>query len=469
MRHDGGRMRLPVREQRAARIEAIDRLVDDTRSAWGDDRLAWACLPHLVIFLRSRASDGHKATPFSSQQAADLWSKVRTNPMRPTTLAQGHLFFAFSDNQRLAQAPIAERLGRERPAPEEVDVSAQREEELVGRANDLVEALIETARLKELELPVRRRQIYRLFLRAVRDLTCWEALLGSLRPASATIGSTHSAASRTLALACREANVPCVYVPHAPALSEARLADLPVDWAGLRGPAEVSYYAEFGGDSSRMRAIGNPGVEPDAVTAAAEGDGPCVFALPTDDDWALEQLVTLVFEALGDGVVASPHPRADREALHALLPAGWELWEGRTFDLLRRGARALIQASSGVGLEGLALGIPTIELAFPGEAPNYPYLRDPEVVSVSEAQDLRDAVEAASRLGGPERERIRERAREWVSAEGSRAAEAGAELIGRAAAEGVAATPVWDAWEPGNPSGREPISAEPGPGASDAA
>ena len=441
-------MRLPVRDKRSERIEAIDRWVDEFRGACGDDELAWTCLPHLLILLRSRADGSHEPSPFRTRQANDLWNRVRTDATRPTTLVDDHLFFAFSANQRLAQAPIAERLGPERAAPTELAVSDRREGELMGRAVQLIESLIAIAREHSLELPVRRR-LYVLFFRAVRDLTCWEALLESVRPRSVTIGSTHSAASRSLALACLRAAVPCVYVPHAPVLTEARLADLPVDRAALRGPAEVSYYVERGADGSRIAAIGNPGVDAAEPELERADDASPVFALPTDDDWALEQLAAVVEAALGDGVIASPHPRADRDALRELLPASWELWEGRTFELLRQEPPALLQASSGVGLEGLQLGVPTIELAFPGERPNYPYLSAPEVISVSTSGELRQAVEAASRLDSAARERIRDRACAWVCAAGAEAAEAGAELIRRAAAEGVAAEPVWDAWRAG--------------------
>ena len=424
--------------------------MDEFRGACGDEELAWACLPHLLILLRSRADGSHKASPFPTRQANDLWNRVRTDAMRPTTLVDDHLFFAFSANQRLAQAPIAERLGPERAAPTELAVSERREGELMGRAVQLIESLIAIAREHSLELPVRRR-LYLLLFRAVRDLTCWEALLESVRPRSVTIGSTHSAASRSLALACRRAGFPCVYVPHAPVLSEARLADLPVDWAALRGPAEVSYYVDRGADRSRMRTIGNPGVDPAAGGRATAADGPCVFALPTDDDWALGQLAAMVEAALGDQVIACPHPRADRAALRELLPSGWELWERRTFELLRQGPPALLQASSGVGLEGLALGVPTIELAFPGETPNYPYLTDRDVTSVSTADELRRAVATARRLDSEARLAIASRARAWVSAAGAEAAEAGAELIREAASEGGALEPVWDAWRPGIP------------------
>jgi hypothetical protein len=460
-------MRLPVRTQRAERIEVIDRWVDEFRTVIGGDDLAWVCLPHLIIYLRSRFEGQYETSPVSAHRVEQIWSRERSNPVRETTVADGNLFFAFSENQRLAQAPIAARLGPEGRTPTDFTVSERRESELVAQAVELVEALLATARRQSLELPVKRRLLYRLFLRAVRDLSCWEALIDSVRPQSTTIGSTHSAATRSLTLVCRRAEVPCVYVPHAPMLSEARLADLPVDLAGVRGPAEASYYAEHGADAQRITAIGNPGVNPSAGGPPDAGGGLPVFALPTDDDWALERLVALVHAALGDGVIASPHPRADRAALRGLLPQDWEVWEGRTFELLQQGPPALIQASSGVGLEGLQLGIPTIELAFPGERPNYPYLSDSVVSSVSTAEELRAAVEAAARVSDEERNRIRAGAQAWVCDAGPRAAEAGEALVRRAGAEGTATTPVWDAWR--TPPAKRPVglSAEPsGDGAS---
>jgi hypothetical protein len=443
-------MRLPVREQRAERIETIDRWVDAFRAACPGDELAWICMPHLIIYLRARFEPGHHETsPVSAHRVEQIWTRERSNPLRPTSLSDGHLFFAFSENQRLAQAPIAGRVGSERPSPGQVSVSRERESTLVARSVELVEILIATARRQSLELPVKRRLLYRLFFRAARDLSCWEALVESVRPRTVTIGSTHSAAARSLAMTCRGAGIPCVYVPHAPVLGEARLADLPVDFAGLRGPAELAYYAEQGADAGGMAAIGNPSVDPVEVTRPGEtGELAPAFALPTDDAWALEQLVALVEEALGDRVLASPHPRADRDGLRALLPKGWEVWKGRTWDLLRRGPPVLLQASSGVGLEGLQLGVPTIELAFPDEEPNYPYLRDRSVQTVSTADDLRDAVEAADRIGASERDEIRRRARPWVCAVGDEAAQAGAQLVRRAAAEGVGDEPIWDAWGP---------------------
>jgi hypothetical protein len=145
--------------------------------------------------------------------------------------------------------------------------------------------------------------------------------------------------------------------------------------------------------------------------------------------------------------VASPHPRADRDELRATLPEAWRIWEGRTFDLLREGPPALIQASSGTALEGLQLGIPTIELGFPSERPNYPFLEHPEVAVVSSADELRDAVAAAQAVTPEAREALRDWAAQWVSASGAPAAEAAAGLIEEAADRGPTGSSAWDAWK----------------------
>jgi hypothetical protein len=197
-----------------------------------------------------------------------------------------------------------------------------------------------------------------------------------------------------------------------------------------------------------MAAVGNPGVDVPPESPDPLNEDPA-FALPVDDPASLEVLVELVREALGDGVIASPHPRTDPSEARRALPSGWQIWEGRTFALLHRGPTALIQASSGTGLESLQLGIPTIELGFPGERPNYPFLEHPEVPVVSTAEDLRAAVEGAKYGRDDRRAALRAWASGWVSASGGAAAKAGTEQILRAVELGLRPQPVWDAWKPG--------------------
>jgi hypothetical protein len=440
MRQDGGRMRLPVREQRAARIAAIDEVIERFRTARGDDELAWVCLPHLIIRMRLPPIGSHRAEPVSERRAAKLIEREKRQPTRETTLAGGHLLFAFTDNQRRALEPVARLLGPERDAPPPTE--DDRVDQWLRWGIDLAAELIAASGGV---LPVERRTVYWLILRAARDLAFFEALVAEVEPRSVVIGSTQSSASRALALAARNAGVPSVYVPHAPAIAEARLADLPTDAAGLRGPLEIKHYEAAGASPAGMEPIGNPGVEAPDESPRLAGARPAL-ALPVDDPESLELLVELTHAALGDRVVASPHPRTEVAEARRTLPGSWEIWDGRTFELLLTGPPALIQASSGTGLEGLQLGIPTIELNFPGEQPNYPFLVHPEITAVSEAGELRDAVAAAEQVTNESRDVLRAWAAGWVSASGSGAAEAGAALIERTADQGPRQTPVWDAW-----------------------
>ena len=436
-------MRLPVREQRAQRFEAVEGWINEFRAASGGDELAWVCLPHLIIGLRLNAEGSYPAKPVTRRRAAELIEREMGLPGRETTLAGEHLLFAFSDNQRVAQAPIANLLGAERAAPAARVDEARLNRRLQG-AIELVADLIAAAGP---ELPVRRRWLYRLVMRAARDLARFEDQVAQLRPRSVVVGSTHSSAARALVVAARAAGVPSVYVPHAPAISEARLADLPVDCAALRGTRELDHYEAAGASRDGMETIGNPGVEvPPKPPDPLIGDP--VFALPVDDPASLELLVELVREALGDGVVASPHPRTELSEARRALPSAWKIWEGRTFELLRHGPAAVIQASSGTGLESLQLGIPTIELGFPDERPNYPFLEHPEVPVVSTAEDLRSAVEVARAAPDDRRAALQAWAAGWVSASGAAAAKAGAERIVEAAERGPRPRPVWDAWTP---------------------
>jgi hypothetical protein len=239
-------------------------------------------------------------------------------------------------------------------------------------------------------------------------------------------------------------------VPHAPLIANLLLADLPVDLALVRGPRELEVYAAAGADEAGISVIGDPASAAPSDPPTVDPSAPVALALPTDDERALALIVDLVHEGLGGEVIASPHPRADRERLADLLPDAWRLWDRPTADLLLSGPPALIQASSGSGLEALALGIPLIDLRFPGEAPNYPYLEDPRVAAPGTAGELRDAVAAARNLPAGERDDLRSLAGEWVSATGDDAAGAGAEALERLAGEGPRAAPVWDAWDLGS-------------------
>jgi hypothetical protein len=129
------------------------------------------------------------------------------------------------------------------------------------------------------------------------------------------------------------------------------------------------------------------------------------------------------------------------------FPKEWRIFTGRTYDLLRAGPPVVVQHSSGVALEALHLGIPVIELSYPGKATLYPFIREPHVRFASTSAELSAAAAAASaeaRDAG-RREALVGWARKWASPTGAEAGERAVALVERAVAEGPRG-PIWDPW-----------------------
>ena len=341
-------------------------------------------------------------------------------------------------------------LGPERPEGSlQIAPDADRLDELAGGAEELAERFIVAAKDERFRLPLSPKRVYRQLFNCAYAVAHFEAILRAVTPRAAIVATTHSAHARALVLTAREAGIATVYIPHAPVISDARLVDLPVDYAGLRGPAEVEHYRTLGAPGGRLAVVGNTALSERDPELTKQRLREPVVATGADDPEALRATIELAHSALGERCVLSPHPRTDRDSLRELMPDGWSLWDGRTFDLLQRDPPALIQSSSGVALEGLKLGIPTIELSFPKAEPNYPFLRDPPVLFASNTEQLRRALRRARGLRRLpwRRKRLLEWSEKWVSATGEAAATAATELVERAAAAGPHPDgPIWDAW-----------------------
>jgi hypothetical protein len=437
-------MGLSPRRERAERLAELRRWLEDFHSRHGDEDLAWITTPSLIARSPVFHHERRAALPLSEERGRSLLREQGRYVDESWALHDGHLFLGSTENQRLAQGPIARLLGEAQPRPAPVAVPEARADELGRRAIALGDELMHVALEESVEPP--RRRVYLQLARAAANLGRFEAVLEAAAPRAVVIGSTHSISARALVLAARRAGIPSVYVPHAPVTVDARLVDLPVDFAAVRGPREVAHYARFGARRRGMTAIGDPAFEGTGAMPELRRDAPPVFAPHAFDERTLGQLIDLIAEGLRGPVTVSPHPRADRDAVKGLLPPGWDLWDGRTLDLLHVGPRAVLAMSSGVALEAMQLGLPTIELAFPGEEPNYPFVRHPEVRSASTAEELRRAVAAASGVTAERRASLRAWAQGWVCAHGDEAAEAGAALIRRAVERGPRRAPVWDAW-----------------------
>jgi hypothetical protein len=155
-----------------------------------------------------------------------------------------------------------------------------------------------------------------------------------------------------------------------------------------------------------------------------------------------------VWRAAGEHIIASPHPAVGWRTVRRLCPGGWSVWRGRTFELLRQGPPTLIQHSSGVSLEALLIGIPTIELSLPGRDTNYSVLNPEHVRFASSPAGLARELEAAHQDAVDEirREQLVTWARRWCVADGRSAAAAAWSLIERSAEEGPGVAPIFDFW-----------------------
>jgi hypothetical protein len=343
-----------------------------------------------------------------------------------------------SENQRRVLEPVVRALECSL-APAEAVVPWREARRLSRHAVGVADEFLAQVRRAGAELGMPLELYYQLARDGAHALGFARVLLRARSPRVAVIGSTHGRGPRALAAAAHEGGVPSVYVPHAPVVANRAVVDLPVDFAGLRGPAEVAFYGEAGVDAERLFVAGNPSLSAEEVAAPDPGLAP-VFA-PLSDEF-----VDVLAEAWPERLIVSPHPRSDVDALRARAPSAWEFWDGRTYDLLRKGPRAVVQHSSGVGLEALWAGVPVVELAVPGVPANYPALREPHVRAASDAPRLRELLlelpaEYATRES---RLALRAWAEEWNAPVGEAAAARAADLVRDAGARGAFAAPIWD-------------------------
>jgi hypothetical protein len=418
---------------------------------WGRGAVAWVARPWLLAVAQSDA--GKPYHPLEPLSARRLRRELRRSsaaslvdrPLRGLSV-DGILFLPGTLNQERVLRPVAERLG-EPQAPPRLRGRRRRAAALGREAVESWEALLEEMRRAGAGAPFPSIGVVRTLLASARFLAYAEVAVAALQPRAVVLGSTHNGPERAFAHIARRAGVPTVYLPHAPALTESRINDLPVDYAGLRGPMEVETYVGHGAQADRLEVIGNPALTAREPPAIDESLPPVLAVSPVAEE-TLSRLIELCHQGLGDEVTLSPHPRSHPKQLRELAPAGWRLSSGLTYDLLREGPPAVIQRSSGVALEALQLGIPAIQLSFPGDRPGYPLIREPWVRMASDASELAAAVAAcrASAADHRARSELIDWARRWCWPMGVDAAELGASLVRRAAVEGARPEPIWDAW-----------------------
>lgn len=431
----------------------LRRLLVDFASEHSGDPAVEAAVPALALWAAdydrdlAPAPDPVRAKtlrPFVEQRE----QVTRVDPGHPSGyyLSNGVIFQADGTNHLRSAEPIMRELGSPDRPPATIRAPRRRIRAATRRARRAANRLLGLARRRGIPVPREFMSVPMMLIIAAQLAEHAKALVAALSPRSVVVFATPNIGPRALVQAASLEGVPSVYIPHTSVLTDLVLNDLPTDYAGLRGPREVKRYTDAIGSSERIAVVGNPSIDADRMPDRDPAT-PLLLAPPFLEDHARDVIET-VRRAVAEPVLVTPHPRADREFLQSLIPAGWSIWDRKTYEALRRGPPAIIQASSGVSLEALVLGIPTIELRLPPDRLiSYSVIREPYVRIVSSAEELRAAVqECRADVDSPEaRRELRDWAFEWSSPTGEEAARRGAELIQRA---GAAPAPgaIWSAW-----------------------
>ena len=265
---------LPDRSSEADRDARLrDWLRDRARDHHGD-RLAAVTLPYLAALFRAGtcvAPPANGRAPGLLRAYEDL--KART-ALRTPFYEAGDVLLAFAtvNQARAVREPVRRfgelgRLRATRPSWRALRAHSRRGRMLGG---ELVDTLDESL----LPPGLTTREIVYGCLVGAAMLSLAEAAVRARRPRVAVVSSAHGLAARALAMCAREQNLPSVYIPHAPALADAELADLPFDYAALRGRGEVEHYAGWGVDPGRLAVAGDPSIGRRLAPADIDPHGP---------------------------------------------------------------------------------------------------------------------------------------------------------------------------------------------------
>lgn len=413
-----------------------DRWEDDLSTALGDLVFrddVWCLRPQLWLAMSSMSRTAHpwkrRLRRLSSVQVADvgLGEGVHGSTFVWTTANQRRAFGSLPSSERRLVLGAGARVG--------AAVATQRQFSATVRT---LTAAVSTHGEPEPDV------VTRLLIDARRAISTARRVLDEWRVGVLVVATQHSTTVRGFIVAAREREIPVVYVPHAPFASNRQYADLPVDLACLRGPAEVTAYRALGADDDGLAVCGDLSV-PDRDVAPQRAQEVIVAPSPWDDDRA-EAFFAVVGAADIDRLVVCPHPASDITQLRRRLPPQARLLEGvRTLDRVLATGGLVVQHSSGVALEAMLVGAPVVQVELPGAPAGYPCIVQPHVTRVSSGPELKEEWRRIS--GGPpsgRQERMRW-ARMWTESSGVEAAARLHQLIKEASPR---RTPVLDGWRP---------------------
>jgi hypothetical protein len=426
--------------------ERVEEFLDVFNQTQSDDVLPWILRPMLGEQFVSH--EGRSLIPRLSLARHILASQFRARGVY--ALSQGPVTFAMDGtNLRRVLEPIITARSTtvaevRRKLPE---LNRKHLAHWTGIASSYAEGLLRAS--KRAGIRVQRGQIHEYCFAGARAIARAHGLLDDGQTRLLVVATQHAANMRALLAVGRRRGVASLYFPHAPAAANRQYADLPVDFAGLRGPGEVLLYRRYG-VRRELDSVGNPAVDDIVDFESLTLSQPPVLAVSPHSPAVLADLFKLTASVLGDrDVLVAPHPRSDVNQLIRLLPARWRLSSyARTIDLLRNGPRFVLQHSSGIAWEALFLGIPVIQIGYAQAPPGYPLIAPPFVLSAHSTETLAYSVAAATERGqdAGSRDELRSWARHWCDSVGRGARESCVGLIERSLGQGPRPEALLDGW-----------------------
>ena len=289
----------------------------------------------------------------------------------------------------------------------------------------------------------------RLFRTVSLERSSFNWILQNHDARCAVVAAQDSVQARSVCAAAREASIPTVYIPHAPFNFSRNYADIPTDYAALRGVSEIDSYRALGADANRLFAVGCPSLSPDSPAnkdSKPSQEQPIVVAPSPWNEHTLGAFFRTLSPVLSEVPhILAPHPRSNRKVLMRQAPGSARLLEGKTTaEVLQDGAKALIQHSSGVALEGMLRGVPVIELTLGRQNPHYPCIREPHAYLAGNSEELSQIIRSLDTTEDPMR--VSERmawAKTWCEHLGYEAQQKLDQLL---AGPLYSIGPVFDAW-----------------------
>lgn len=384
----------------------------------GEDRTDeyWALRPTLEDFRLWDSARGARA---------HLAPLALTTKKLPRLIQVGQYRFVYvTENQRRALLPVAGALARK---SDEVLREAAPKITLPARLAHLVKHSS-----RAVAKPGRRA--LQLLDGGATD-TAWRAAIARYEATRRTVPMMVPAETRMVIVSTQQdpsiravlqyaegEGIPSSYVAHAPLTRKPHYKDLPVNLAFVRGDQEREIYGRLGASVDHVIAGGNPAVDALERPTAGRFSGPIVVAVSPDPRETLEQVFRLCEGLPSEWVIVAPHPRSNMRELAELVPHGWAIHSGATIKLLTSGAAGLIQYSSGVAWESLALGVPTLQLELSSSPGDYYFIDDPRIPRARKPAEVLSWAQSIRRCRAVSYSGLRTVARDWCALDAGQSA-----------------------------------------------